>query len=430
MAMEDDAHAVQKAVSRRQVLKGMAGAGAALTLGVNPLEAAPTGKQQIQHVVLIMMENRSFDHFLGWVPGADGQQAGLSYVDSSAQPHSIYPLAPDYQGCGHSDPDHSYEGGRIEYNGGACDGWLVAGENDIYAIGYYTQDDLPFYAGAAQSWLTCDGYFSAIMAPTFPNRIYQHAAQTDRIENSVAISLLPTIWDRLASRGLQGRYYFTDVPVIALWGAKYLPITYTLDKFLADCQAGTLPHVAFVDPKFINEATGTSADDHPFADIRDGQAFLNMIYDAVVSSPAWPYTVLVINYDEWGGFFDHVPPTAAPIPRADQLAGNQDGLRGFRTPNFIISPWTPRGAVGHGLYDHTSILRMIEWRWDLLPLTVRDATANNLANLLDFTQTNLEAPAFDVAEGPFGQECASTSSISNEWDRLRQLARSYGFPTR
>ena len=192
---------------------------------------------------------------------------------------------------------------------------------------------------------------------------------------------------------------------------------------------GTLPHVAFVDPKFINEDSGTSADDHPHADIRNGQAFLNMIYNAVVSSPAWPQTILVINYDEWGGFFDHVPPTAAPIPLADRKAGNQDGLRGFRVPNFIISPWTPRGTVGHGLYDHTSVLRMIEWRWDLPPLTVRDATANNLANLLDFTQTNLEAPAFDVPPGPFGGECPPTPSIPNKWDGLRQLAKRYGFTT-
>ncbi len=434
MTREADTRAVQETLrrsddvlSRRQALKRMAGAGAAVALGANPLEAAPAGKEQIQHVVVVMMENRSFDHFLGWVPGADGQQAGLSYLDSSGQSHATYPLAPDYQGCGHLDPDHSYEGGRIQFNGGACDGWLLAA-SDVYAIGYYTQDDLPFYAGATRSWLTCDGYFSAIMASTFPNRVYQHAAQTDRIENSLRISGLPTIWDRLASRGLQGRYYFTDVPFLALWGRKYRPISHTLDRFLADCQAGTLPHVAFVDPKFLNEEAGTSVDDHPFADIRDGQAFLNMIYDAVVSSPGWPNTILVINYDEWGGFFDHVPPPVAPIPRADRDAGNEDGLRGFRVPVFVISPWTPRGTVGHGVYDHTSVLRMIEWRWNLLPLTIRDATASNLATLLDFSQTNLEAPTFDVPAGPFGQPCPSVSSASNDWRGLRELAESYGFP--
>src|SRR5712672_1359818 len=91
----------------------------------------------IRHVVLVMMENRSFDHFLGWVPGAGGRQAGLSYVDNAGIRHPTHALAPDYQGCGHPDPDHSYEGGRLEFDNGACDGWLRAGSNDSYAIGYY-----------------------------------------------------------------------------------------------------------------------------------------------------------------------------------------------------------------------------------------------------------------------------------------------------
>jgi len=187
------------------------------------------------------------------------------------------------------------------------------------------------------------------MAPTYPNRIYQHAAQTDRLDDSLRISSLPTIWDRLAARGLPGRYYFSDVPLVALWGSAYRSITQPVGQFFEACQAGTLPHVAFVDPKFAVEDAGTSGDDHPHADIRDGQAFLNGIYNAVVQSPAWPQTVLVISYDEWGGFFDHVPPLAAPIPLATGRAGDTDGLRGFRVPNLIISPWTPRGAVGHGL---------------------------------------------------------------------------------
>jgi phospholipase C len=92
--------------------------------------------------------------------------------------HAMVPLAPDYQGCGHPDPDHSYEGGRIEYDGGACDGWLRASNNDVYAIGYYTQGDLPFFAGAVPSWTTLDRYFAAIMAGTYPNRMYRRAGRS------------------------------------------------------------------------------------------------------------------------------------------------------------------------------------------------------------------------------------------------------------
>src|SRR4029453_18715247 len=119
-------------------------------------------KSGVDHIVIVTMENRSFDHFLGWLPGADGKQAGLTYTDAAGVAHPTWPLAPDYQGCGHQDPDHSYEGARVEYNGGACDGWMRAGENDDYAIGYYGAADVPFFAGAATDWTVCDGYFSAI----------------------------------------------------------------------------------------------------------------------------------------------------------------------------------------------------------------------------------------------------------------------------
>ena len=115
-----------------------------------------------------MMENRSFDHFLGWLPGADGRQAGLDLPRWRRRAALDLPLAPDYQGCGHPDPDHSYDGGRIEFNDGACDGWLRAGANDAFAIGYYTQSDLSVPGPCRADWTTCDRYFAAILAETFP----------------------------------------------------------------------------------------------------------------------------------------------------------------------------------------------------------------------------------------------------------------------
>jgi phospholipase C len=425
--------------TRRQFLQGTVGAAAGLALGGLPsaLAAAPRNKllpkpnkSGIEHIVLVMMENRSFDHFLGWLPGADGKQAGLSFTDAAGVSHSTYPLAPDYQGCGHPDPDHSYDGARVEYDGGACDGWLRAGNNDIYSIGYYTQDDLAFFKGAAPAWTACDRYFAAIMAPTFPNRIYQHAAQMDRLDDSLLpLSTLPTIWDRLADHSLSAKYYFSDFPFLALWGEKYAGISHLITEFFADCAAGTLPKVSFVDPRFLLEEEGLSGDDHPHADIRNGEFFLNTIYEAITSSPAWQNTVLVINYDEWGGFFEHVPPTAAPIPAVDAALGS-DGLRGFRVPALVISPWSRRATVAHGLYDHTSVLKMIEWRWSLRPLTVRDSAANNLAEVLDFAHPDLTAPLFAVPAGPFGGPCPLTTpaaAIENSQIAL-QMAADFGFP--
>ncbi|HEV8304419.1 MAG TPA: alkaline phosphatase family protein [Gemmatimonadales bacterium] len=397
-------------MSRRAFLTGTATAAGAVALGctdrsitapmltqIAPAALPDPASSGIEHVVVFMMENRSFDHFLGWLPGADGRQAGLTYVDSTGAPHATFPLAPDFQGCGYEDPDHSYEGGRVEYNDGACDGWLRV--NDVFSIGYYRQQDLAFLGRAVPDWTSFDRYFCSILGPTVPNRIYQHAGQTDRIANTLAISLLPTIWDRLAVRGLVGRYYYTDLPFLALWGAKYLPIGRPIDAFYADCAAGTLPHVAFVDGSFLQELTGTGADDHPYSDIRAGEAMMNRIYTAVTRSPAWKNTVLVINFDEWGGFFDHVPPPLAPIPPADLAAGNVDGRLGFRTPTVLVSPFARRVHTSSVQYDHTSVLRMIEWRWGLAPLTVRDATANNLADELDFTLVDTTpAPVYSVPD--------------------------------
>jgi phospholipase C len=389
-------------------------------------------KTGIEHFVVVMMENRSFDHLLGWLPGADGRQVGLSYADNAGVLHPTVPLAPDFQGCGHPDPDHSYAGARVEYANGACDGWLRAGLNDDFSIGYYNQSDLPFLGGAAPAWLTCDRYFSAILAGTYPNRIYQHAAQTDRLDNSILpICTLPTIWDRLAEHSLPARYYFSDFPFLALWGTRYADIARPVSNFFSDCAAGTLPAVSFVEPRFLAEAQGLSNDYHPHGDIRNGEVFLNSIYDAVVSSPNWANTVLVINFDEWGGFFEHVPPTPASIPPADAKVGS-DGFRGFRVPALIVSPWSPRATITSQLYDHTSILKTIEWRWSLRPLTSRDAEANNLASELNFDQPNLSAPRFAVAPGPYGGICpieAPGTEVEIDPTLLLEFAASMGFPS-
>jgi phospholipase C len=372
----------------------------------------------IQHVVVVMMENRSFDHLLGWMTNAAGRQAGLTYTNLAGQAFSTFPLAPDYQGCGHFDPNHSYAGGRVEYNNGLCDGWLRATNNDEFAIGYYVAADLPFLSAAATNWTVCSNYFSSIMAETFPNRIYQHAAQTDRLENTLDLCTLPTIWDRLSDAGLSARYYFSDLPMLALWGTKYLPITRTISSFYADCASGSLPNVCFVEPRFLGAAEGLSEDDHPHSDIRAGEAFLNQVYQAITASPNWSNTVMVINFDEWGGFFEHVPPPTAPIPTADQTAGNQDGRLGFRVPCIVISPWARRGYVAPERYEHTSILSLIEWRWNLPALTVRDQTAQNLVQTLDFSQTNYFRPQFAVPPGPFGAPCTNSTWITQSGTNL------------
>jgi phospholipase C len=391
-------------ISRRGFIGGLAGAAATLAVPrlIGRAQAAQRPKPNqsgIKHIIVVMVENRSFDHMLGWLPGADGRQEGLVYVDENGVAYPTHRLAPDFQGCAHPDPDHSYAGGRVEYNDGACDGWLRAGQNDDFAIGYYGREDLPFLGRVAQEWTTCDRYFAAIMSETYPNRLYQHCGVTDRLASTFEPSTLPTIWDRLAQRDLEGRYYFSDLPFLSLWGNRYLPIMRHFDQFLTDCATGDLPHVSYVDPRFGGEHEGVSNDYHPHGDIRAGEWFLYQIYRAVTRSPAWRHTVLVINFDEWGGFFDHV----APPPGPDVSPAYE--LRGFRVPCIVVSPFARRGYVAHRVYDHTSILKMIEWRWGLPPLSVRDANANNLAEELDFTMASLGAADFAVPALEAGLPC-------------------------
>ncbi|MGH3374867.1 MAG: alkaline phosphatase family protein, partial [Actinoallomurus sp.] len=328
-----------------------------------------------------------------------------------------------------NDPDHSYEGGRTEFNGGACDGWLRAGENDELSIGYFEANDLGFYGRAAREWTVCDRYFAAMMAPTFPNRFFMHSAQTDRTTTSIdKIATMPTIWDSLAAKGVTGRYFYSDVPITALWGTKHLDISRQISEFYLAAATGTLPPVSFVDPGFLGEALpGMAEDEHPLADIRLGQHFLGKVHDAIVSSPNWERTLLVVTYDEWGGFFDHVPPPVGPDPNPDLGAGQ----RGFRVPCVVISPRARRGHVAHGLYDHTSVLKMIEWRHDLPALTVRDAAANNLAEVLDFTNPpDLTAPRYKIPL-PITLGCLipDHAHAGEDWPELAARARQQGFKT-
>ncbi|PYQ67301.1 MAG: phospholipase [Acidobacteria bacterium] len=378
-------------LSRRQFLYSSAAAIGSLSMGRSLSWAAPAGRPAglprpeesgIEHVVVAMMENRSFDHLLGWLPRADGRQFGLIYKNSQGVAFKTHP----------PDPDHSYDGARVEYNDGLCDGWLRAGTNDIYSIGYYTRRDLPFFGKAAPDWTVCDRYFAPFMGPTYPNRLYQHTAVTDRMDDSLSPSTLPTIWDLLDDAKLDGRYYHSDTSFLDLWGLKYTSIQQSYDQFLADCAAGDLPQVAFVDPPLKGESGGTSTDDHPHGDLRAGEWWLAQTYRAVTTGPEWKHTVLIITFDESGGFFDHVVPPAAPdVDPAFEL-------RGFRVPCLIVSPFSAPGRIVRDVYDHTSILKMIEWRWSLPALSVRDAAANNLAEALDFSFVRRRVKGYAVPQ--------------------------------
>jgi phospholipase C len=221
------------------------------------------------------------------------------------------------------------------------------------------------------------------------------------------------------------KYYYSNVPFLALWGLKYLGISAMFSDFLADAAAGTLPSVSFLDPRFTILDDGGGNDDHPHADLRAGEAFLGQVYRAITAGPGWKNTVMVINRDEWGGFFDTVPPPrviAANNVDTDLVNGN--ALLGCRVPVVVVSPLsqgsnpaTPR--INSLLYDHTSVLKMIEWRHNLPPLTPRDASSQveNLALALNFEAAYTPPPGLPDVKQPFPTPCGLFelgSEVDNE----------------
>jgi len=444
-------------------LLGRAAAAAAATV-------TPNGHNGVEHVVILMMENRSFDHFLGWLPRADGRH-DRAYLSADGNVYPNYPLAPDFQGCGYSDPDHSWEGWLVQHNAGKMDGFLQrptapAGNAGVtlaaantFPIGFYTNrhpdgrrkevPDLPVIGALAERYTVLDRYFCSFAGETFPNRFYQHAARTDRDHNNATVSTLPSIWDQLSpipnTQGIPtGGYFFRDLPFLALWGTKYFPfwhpfaagdaqglgVSITTLPFLDTVKQGLLPNVSFVDPAFDTEGNGTSADDHPLADIRLGERFIADTYHALASAGYLDNTVLVVTFDEWGGFYDHVPPPRVvddtnpadvnhsgdgTTPTDGQLVPDYTQL-GFRVPTIVVSNLAERRVVHDGPFEHTSTLSLIESTFGLQPLTARDANAENLGTVLRRTPHHhvpaSAIPTSDQVLGPVNDAAAICSADS------------------
>jgi phospholipase C len=414
----------------------------------------------IDFIVLVTMENRSFDHFLGWVPGAEGMPANQHFKDAFGATQTPFSLSANpaygYQACGYQDPNHSFQGARTQLASGAMNGWLLTpgtsqNQGDLLPIGYYSSADLPFYSAVASNYTIGDFYFSGILTSTFPNRLYLHSGATDRLDDSDGTSSLATIWDRFSDAKVSCNYYYHDVPFTALYGTRYLSISRPFSEFLLNAATGTLPSFCMIDPSFTGEGSGVSADDHPHADIRDGQAFLAQVYEALRTSPNWSRTLMIVVYDEWGGFLEHVVPPTRPISKNELTLGN-DGKLGFRVPLALLGPRVRAGTVTRYPFDPSSIHALLQWRFGLQPLGVRgsDPATVNLAYALDFTAApRTDAPAFTVAQGPFGALClgasapSPSSSVStvdqsqklalnpsaDRFAELRVKAASLGFPT-
>jgi phospholipase C len=271
-------------------------------------------------------------------------------------------------------------------------------------MGYYDQTDLPFYYGLYSTFATNDRYFQSVLSQTFPNRLYLYAGTSfGVIRNDVAGSTHKSVFDELDANFVDWKVYTAQYPLsfpsilfkyVSDRAAQHV---FPISQYYADAAAGNLPSVSFVDPRFL-DTPQVESDEHPPSNIQVGQQFVASVVNALMASPNWSSSAMFLTYDENGGFYDHVPPPSAPVP--DNIPPNLHpgdtsaafDRYGFRVPVVVISPYSKPHYVSHVVDDHTSILRFIEMRFGMPALTNRDANADPMGDMFDFSKPHFATP--------------------------------------
>jgi phospholipase C len=343
------------------------------------------GVTPIERVVVIMKENHAFDNYFGTFPGADGIPENVTVPDGAGgvlRPHWLNATST-------LDIPHSREAMIQSYD---------AGRNDLFGVvanaagpglgnvsmGYYDSRQLPGYWSLARNFTLADQYFSSMLGPTYPNRLYSIAGQAGGVTTNPLPGSgvdVPTIFDQLEGRGISWRYYgitneiettfALQVPHIASnpsMASKVVHLAY----LAPDIASGNFPSVTYIDPNGFLPAS-IKISEHPPGDVTFGDAWTAGIIDSIMASAMWPSCVVLVTWDESGGFYDHVPP-----PQVDEWG------YGFRVPTLVISPFVRRGWIDHTVMDHTSILKFIADNWGLPYLTSRQARAGNLTGAFVF----------------------------------------------
>lgn len=382
----------------------------------------------IQKIIVLMQENRSFDlYFSKFAKYANRTDVEVAPDDASNPEQINTPGSPPHtrQHAPHKctlDTDHSWHAAHEQYNDGKMDGFYQSNEEpglpgDIgtgdRALYYYDETDLPFYYELANTFGLGDHYHCSLMGPTWPNRMFLYTAQSfGLVSNDVPdLSAYPypekmsSIFDELAQREVPFKIYRESTPGISLvyltaaitrWGND---VIHDHTDLMADLAAGTLPPVSFIDGDLLGEGP-RGDDEHPPGNIELGQKMVGDIVVALTKSPDWKHTAMIVNYDENGGFYDHVVPPAACPPTAQplQLSGSDAAYPakldqyGYRVPILVVSPYAKKSYVSHVVYDHTSVTRFIETKFKLPALTDRDANADPLMDFFDFKNPPFMTP--------------------------------------
>ncbi len=370
----------------------------------------------IEHVIVVMLENHSFDNIFGMLRRGDGFTLGPNHLPTATNPYADGRLQhafhmPTTCQLPHA-PSQEWRASYESVNGGRMDGFVTAiispsipEEIGAVAMGYWTGEDLPFTYSLASTFPIADRWFGSMLGQTDPNRRYLLAGtssgMTDDISTSSAdpqdaVLAIPalngTIFDRLTAFGISWADYATGFPLgytpelFPVNDAAILlgPTKRATDQFFTDAAAGNLPSFCFVEPDF-----STQSQENP-QNVAVGDGFLARIVTALGTGPNWGSSVLIFVYDEHGGYYDHVAPPVAPAPDlippivepGEQMYEAFERY-GVRVPAAVVSPYAKRDYVSSMLFDHTSILALVERKWNLPAMTYRDANANDLTDLLD-----------------------------------------------
>ncbi len=370
------------------------------------------GLSKLQHLVVMMQENRSYDSYFGYLPAFGQNGATLEPHFGNPDPTApVLSVQPFHQTatCTTADLAHGWTAVHQEIDGGRMDGFTAANVDPTdptgsQSMGYYTPRELPFYYALANDFGIGDRYFASVPGPTFPNRYYLLAGTSfGHIDNTLPPAggwTQKTVFEELDAAHVSWKVYYAQVPFAALFSyvqqhqAGHLE---PISQYYTDAAAGTLPSVSFIDPIFAGKVN-VETDEHPPANVQVGEQFTAGVVKALAASPNWRSSALFLTYDEHGGFYDHVAPPRAPIPDdiAPMLGAGDTEAQfdqyGVRVPAIVISPYSRPHFVSNRVHDHTSILATIEDRFGLASLTRRDAQANPMTEFFDFSHRTYAQP--------------------------------------
>jgi phospholipase C len=368
---------------------------------------------EIEHIVVLMLENHSFDNILGMLGRGDGFSLDAQGLPTATNPYGNQTLRAFHMPTPCqlvNEPSNSWDASHLSYAEGTCQGFADHGGGPV-TMGYYDATDLPFTYGLARTFPINDRYFCSVMAQTFPNRRFLISGTAlGIVEDSLPSTLPPrgVIFQELSKHGISWRDYHATLPTLAM----YLPLAqepamqahlFEMDRFFTDARNGTLPAFSLIDPNFDEDS-----EENP-QDIQYGEVLLSQVVTALMASPSWKKLLFIWTYDEHGGYFDHVAPPAAVtpdgIPPEITVPPDQPGgydRYGFRVPMGMVSPYAKPDYVSHVVSDHASILKLVETKWNLPALTRRDANASDLLDMIDLEAPPafLDPPALPAAADP------------------------------